>query len=153
MATNHAEPCRALVAARDVNRDLVDVLARDPLEGSFPCRSLVAFASDARGRFLLARLAEHTENLRAARGVARAGAPGLAPDLALGRVTLLGRCTPVPDAEKSACGPSPREAAERRDPIVDFADFALPVEEPQALRYVVAGSVACRWVDVKDYLR
>ncbi|MFO0737437.1 MAG: pyridoxamine 5'-phosphate oxidase family protein [Labilithrix sp.] len=152
MATNHAEPCRALVAAASVAT--LSTLARDP-EG-FPYGSLVAFASDARGRplLLLSRLAEHTENLRARpeASLLVCEAPGLAPDLALGRVTLLGRCTLVPDAEKSDV----RTIFLARQPsaatYVDFADFAFYRLEPQALRYV-GGFGRMSWVDVKDYLR
>lgn len=148
MATNHAEPCRALVASASVAT--LSTIARAP-EG-FPYGSLVAFASDAHGRplLLLSRLAEHTENLRA-----RPEASLLvceAPDLALGRVTLLGRCTLVPDDEKREV----RSIFLARQPsaatYVDFADFAFYRLEPQAVRYV-GGFGRMSWVDAKDYLR
>jgi hypothetical protein len=97
----HAERCRALVA--EARTATLATVARDP--AGFPFGSLVTIAADREGRplLLLSRLAEHTQNLdadeRASILVAEPAADGTVP-LALGRVTLLGPCRPVPASER-----------------------------------------------------
>jgi putative heme iron utilization protein len=128
-------------------------VARDP-EG-FPYASLVAFASDAKGRplLLLSRLAEHTENLRvraeASVLIAAAASPEVDP-LSLGRVTILGPCTLVPDEDE----PDARATFLAHQPsaatYVDFADFSFYRLEPRALRFV-GGFGRMSWVSAEEY--
>ncbi len=150
-APSHAERCRTLVA--QANSATLCTVAREP--SGYPYGSLVTVAIDAHGRplFLLSELAEHTGNLHA-----RAEASALLTEplgshdqpLALGRVTLLGRCTQVGASEL----PSVREVFLARQPsasyYVDFKDFSFYRLEPEALRYV-GGFGRMSWVAPDDY--
>jgi putative heme iron utilization protein len=150
-APSHAERCRTLVAtARSAT---LCTIARDP--DGYPYGSLVTVALDDAGRplFLLSTLAEHTGNL-----LARPEASALLTEpldahdqpLAVGRVTLIGRCTKVPDEERAAV----RETFLTQQPnasyYVDFSDFAFYRLEPTALRYV-GGFGRMSWVTADDY--
>lgn len=145
----HASECRTLVA--EAQHATLSTLARDP--AGHPYGSLVAIASDARGRPLLclSRLAEHTENLRARPEASLlVTSAGQGDPLALGRVTLLGACALVPDDERAAVkalflARQPSAAA-----YVDFADFGFYRLEPAALRYV-GGFGRMSWVEAGDY--
>jgi len=147
----HAERCRTLV---DQTRSAtLCTIAREP--AGYPYGSLVTVAVDAQGRplFLLSNLAEHTGNL-----LARPEASVLLTEplgthdqpLALGRVTLLGRCAKVAASEAK----SAREVFLAKQPnasyYVDFEDFAFYRLEPEALRYV-GGFGRMSWVTPGDY--
>lgn len=148
---SHAERCRTLVG-QALSATLCTI-AREP--AGYPYGSLVTVAVDARGRplFLLSELAEHTGNLHA-----RSEASALLTEplgshdqpLALGRVTLLGRCAKVDVSELAAA----REVFLSRQPsaayYVDFKDFAFYRLEPEALRYV-GGFGRMSWVTPDDY--
>jgi putative heme iron utilization protein len=150
-APSHAERCRTLVLrARSAS---LSTIARDP-EG-FPYGSLVTVAVDGGGRpvLLISTLAEHTKNL-----LARSEASILITEpldahdqpLAVGRVTILGRCEAVPDDERA----SVRETFLAQQPsssyYVDFKDFAFFRLEPSSLRYV-GGFGRMSWVSAEDY--
>jgi putative heme iron utilization protein len=150
--TDHAALCRDLVAR--ASSATLSTHAREP-EG-FPHGSLVAVAADDAGRplLLLSTLAEHTGNLLARPEVSllfvEPTAPGGDP-LAGGRVTLLGTCAALPEAEVAAA----RTAFLARHPsaaqYVDFADFAFYRVMPRALRYV-GGFGRMSWVASDAYL-
>jgi hypothetical protein len=150
--SNHAERCRALVSAAKVAT--LATVARDP-EG-FPYASLVAFASDAKGRplLLLSRLAEHTENLRvraeASLLIAESAASADVDPLSLGRVTILGPCTRVPDEERAGVRATFLAHQPSAATYVDFADFAFYRLEPRALRFV-GGFGRMSWVSAEEY--
>jgi heme iron utilization protein len=147
----HAERCRTLV--EQARSATLCTIAREP--SGYPYGSLVTVAVDAQGRplFLLSELAEHTGNLHA-----RAEASALLTEplgshdqpLALGRVTLLGRCAKVGASEAAAA----REVFLAKQPgasyYVDFKDFAFYRLEPEALRYV-GGFGRMSWVTPGDY--
>jgi putative heme iron utilization protein len=150
-APSHAERCRTLVArARSAT---LSTIAREP--AGYPYGSLVAFTTDLRGAplLLLSTMAEHRQNLdvrsESSLLVAEAHAPG-EDALALGRLTLLGRCTPV-DASGAA---EARDAFLRVHPrastYVDFKDFAFYRLTVEAIRYV-GGFGRMSWVDVAAY--
>jgi putative heme iron utilization protein len=152
-APTHAERCRTLVgAARSAT---LCTVARDP--AGFPYGSLVSAAADGSGRplFLLSTLAEHTGNLLAE---SRASVLVTEPldrhdqPLAASRVTILGRCVQVPEAERTVV----RETFLGHQPnasyYVDFPDFAFYRLEPIALRYV-GGFGRMSWVSADDYHR
>lgn len=150
-APTHAERCRTLVAT--ARAATLCTVARDP--ESYPYGSLVTVAVDTLGRplLLLSTLAEHTGNL-----LARAQASVLITEpldahdqpLAVGRVTILGPCAPVPVGERA----SVRESFLAHQPsasyYVDFSDFAFYRLEPAALRYV-GGFGRMSWVSADDY--
>jgi putative heme iron utilization protein len=150
-APTHAERCRTLVA--EARSATLCTIARDP--AGYPYGSLVTVAIDGAGRplFLLSELAEHTGNLHArAEASALITEPLGAHDqpLALGRVTLLGRCVKVEAGEVAGA----REAFLASQPsasyYVDFKDFAFYRLEPEALRYV-GGFGRMSWVTPDDY--
>jgi putative heme iron utilization protein len=150
-APTHAERCRTLAAqARSAT---LATIARDP--AGFPYASLVTVALDSAGRplFLLSELAEHTGNLHAhPEASVLLSEPLGAHDepLALGRVTVLGRCEKVPADDRAAV----REAFLAQQPkasyYVDFGDFGFYRLEPTALRYV-GGFGRMSWVTADDY--
>lgn len=150
-APSHAERCRTLVLqARSAT---LCTLAREP--AGFPYGSLVTLAIDELGRplFLLSTLAEHTGNL-----LAREEASVLVTEaldahdepLALGRVTILGPTTAVPQSEVVAARKTFLEQQPNASYYVDFADFAFFRLEPSALRYV-GGFGRMSWVTAEDY--
>ena len=96
----HAERARTL--ASSVKIGTLCTVALDP--AGFPYGSFVTYALDGGTPiFLVSELAEHTKNLRADERVSMLVAePGGDDPLARGRVTLLGRCRPVPDAADTA---------------------------------------------------
>jgi putative heme iron utilization protein len=149
-AKAHAERCRGLAAhARSAT---LATLARDP--AGYPYASLVAFAVDHEGRplLLLSKLAEHTENLaaRPEASVLVTESPNGSDALSQGRVTILGRCEPVPKEETAGVRATFLAAQPGAAQYVDFADFAFYRLEPTALRYV-GGFGRMSWVSAEDY--
>ena len=145
---SHAERARTLVS-QAVSATLCTVSVEP--EG-YPYGSLVTFAvHDGDPIFLVSQLAVHTKNLhgsdRASLLVAEAG-----PDnpLALGRVTLLGTCRPVPDTDCE----SVKEAFLAKNPqasfYVDFADFSFFKLRVESIRYI-GGFGRMSWVDAPDW--
>jgi len=150
-APSHAERCRTLVA--QARSGTLCTVAREP--AGYPYGSLVTVAIDPEGRplLLLSDLAEHTGNLHAhAEASVLLTEPLGSHDqpLALGRVTLLGRCSKVSAGEL----PASREVFLAKQPsasyYVDFEDFAFYRLEPEALRYV-GGFGRMSWVTADDY--
>ena len=150
-APTHAERCRTLVA--NVRSATLCTIARDP--AGYPYGSLVTVALDLRGRplFLLSTLAEHTGNL-----IAHPEASALLTEpldahdqpLAVGRVTVIGRCTKVPAEERAAVKETFLAQQPTASYYVDFSDFAFYRLEPSALRYV-GGFGRMSWVTADDY--
>lgn len=150
-APSHAERCRTLVTG--AKAATLSTIARDP--DGYPYGSLVTVAFDASGRplLLLSKLAEHTQNL-----AHRADASLLvtepserhAQPLALGRVTLLGPCAPVPDVDREQVRATFLAAQPDASYYVDFSDFGFFRLEPLALRYV-GGFGRMSWVSAADY--
>ena len=102
---------------------------------------------------LLSRLAEHTQNLddHAEASMLVTEAPGRHEEvLALGRVTLLGRCAKVAAFEVAEVRATFLAAQPRAAYYVDFADFAFYRLEPTALRYV-GGFGRMSWVGAEGY--
>ncbi|APR84514.1 Putative heme iron utilization protein [Minicystis rosea] len=147
----HAERART-VAAR-VRTATLSTIARDP-EG-YPYGSLVTVADD-RGRplLLISQLAEHTQNLtsRAEASILLAEvAPPNASPLSVARVTLLGPCRPVPEADREAARAAFLAVHPDAEQYASFKDFAFHRLEPSAVRYV-GGFGRMSWVSAADYL-
>lgn len=149
---SHAERCRTLTSrARTAT---LSTLARDPV--GYPFGSLVTVTVDGAGRplLLLSRLAEHTQNL-----LARSEASLLVTDppddgaspLAGARVTLLGPCSLVPEAELQCVRAAFLGAHVDATTYADFPDFGFYRLEPVALRYV-GGFGRMSWVSREEYL-
>ncbi|MGD0680267.1 MAG: DUF2470 domain-containing protein [Polyangiaceae bacterium] len=150
-APSHAERSRTLVS--QAMSATLSTIAREP--PGFPYGSLVTVAVDDEGRplLLLSELAEHTGNLQAEpkASVLITEPIGVHDQpLALGRVTILGKCSKVAPADRAGV----REAFLRHQPsasyYVDFDDFAFYRVEPTALRYV-GGFGRMSWLSVEAY--
>lgn len=149
MADHAAASRRLLRAAR---QGALATLALDPV--GFPYTSLVAVADDGEGRplLLLSSLAEHTRNLAAhpeASLLVTTGGDG--DPLAAARVTLLGPCAPVPEADEPAARQRYLDAHPSAQAYAGFRDFRLFRLSPVALRYI-EGFGRMSWVDASDYL-
>ncbi|MFT3766415.1 MAG: DUF2470 domain-containing protein [Minicystis sp.] len=151
-APAHAERCRTLAAR--VRSATLSTVARDP-EG-FPYGSLVTVAVDDRGRplLLLSQLAEHTQNLahrpEASILLAEPAPPG-ASALSVARVTLMGPCRPVPEADREGARATFLAAHADAAQYAGFKDFAFYQLDPTAIRYV-GGFGRMSWVSAADYL-
>ena len=152
-APSHAERCRTLVASAK-SATLCTLATKEPV--GYPYGSLVTVAFDGQGRplLLLSQLAEHTQNLE---GHAEASLLVAEPlgshsqPLALGRVTILGKCTRVAGDERDAVREAFLAAQPDASYYVDFKDFGFFRLEPEALRYV-GGFGRMSWVEASDYL-
>ncbi len=148
VAPTHGERARTLVEARSTGT--LCTLAREP--AGYPYGSLITFALEAGSPiFLISELAEHTKNLhtdsRASLLVAedRPGDP-----LANGRVTLLGRCTPAPEARRERARQSYLVRHPTAAQYASFGDFAFWCLEVSAVRYI-GGYGRMSWVSLEDW--
>ena len=143
----HAERARTLVA--QISTGTLCTLALEP-EG-YPYGSFVTVAFDnGNPVFLISGLAEHTKNLERDSRASLLVAEGGADDpLANGRVTLLGPCTPVDDADGSA-----RAAFLLVHPnaayYADFRDFAFWKLRVNAIRYI-GGYGRMSWINQSEW--
>jgi putative heme iron utilization protein len=146
-AVNALEACRA-IAAQAKTGALATVGAAEI--AGWPYASLVNVAWDAQGRalLLLSSLAEHTKNLRARPEasllVAEAVAPSADP-LAAGRMTIVGTCALVPEADDAAARAAFLAAHPSAQAYIGFKDFRLYRLEPAKTRYV-GGFGRMAWV-------
>ena len=148
---SHAERCRTLVTGE--TRGALSTLAADP--AGYPYGSVASYGLDDRGNplFFVSLMAEHTQNaIRDPRGslLVAEPVPEGADPLASGRVTLLGRITPVADDER----PEARERYLAANPAasyyIDFGDFTFYRLTVESIRYV-GGYGRMSWVDVAQY--
>lgn len=148
---SHAERCRTMaIAARSAT---LSTIARDP--PGFPFGTLVTLAVDHRGRpiLLLSQLAEHTQNLSHNSNTSillTEVAPAGTSPLTNGRVTLLGPCRPVPEAERNEVSAIFLAAHPEAAQYASFKDFAYYRIDPIALRYV-GGFGRMSWVNAEEY--
>lgn len=145
----HAEAARAIVAA--ANHGALGTMASD--HPGYPFVSMVPYALDEAGHVLLALsdLAEHAANLAKddhASLLSLEDAGGKDPN-AVGRVTLLGRCGVVPDAERDDVR-ARFLAAHANAFYVDFDDFKLYRLTVEQVRYV-GGFGRMSWVGSGEY--
>jgi hypothetical protein len=125
-------------------------LAREP-EGH-PYGSFVAYGLDeGKPVFLVSHLAEHTRNLlqdnRASLLVAE---PGTGDPLARGRVTLVGQCVQVGEAENQAAREAYLESHPGASYYIDFKDFSLWHLKVESIRYI-GGYGRMSWVETDDW--
>lgn len=139
----------------ELARDLVDGARKAVLStlalrpAGYPFGSLVAIATDERGRplLLLSQLAEHTKNLQACANASLLVADEAAADpLASPRVTLLGACTLVPAGEVEAVRTRYLAHHPEAETWAAFRDFAFYRLEPVDVR-LVAGFGRMSWID------
>lgn len=144
---SHAERAKTLAASR--TSGTLSTLAVDP--AGHPYGSLVTTALFEHSPvFLISALAEHTRNLRADPRASLLLVEGSdANPLALGRVTLLGRCEPLTeglDAARSAY----LEAHPDAKYYLDYGDFSFFRLEVESLRYI-GGFGRMSWVSAEDW--
>lgn len=146
-----ADAARTLVDGATVGT--LSTVALDP--AGYPFGSVVSYGLDASGDplFVISQLAEHTRNLggdpRASLLVTEPHVPGNDP-LAVGRVTLVGDATVVPEAEQDA---AIAVVAARIPAVAGYAgygDFQCYRMRVRAIRWV-GGFGAMDWVDAERY--
>lgn len=141
-----AAQARALVTS--AKTATLSTIATKP--AGFPFGSLVAIAVDDRGRplLLLSSLAEHTKNVGASplASVLVAAEGGLAAP----RVTLLGRCVRVPEAEVDQTRATYLAVHPDAKAWASFSDFAFYRLEVEDVR-LVAGFGKMGWITATDY--
>lgn len=149
---SHAERARTLVH-RTTTGSLSTLSRHQP---GFPFGSVMPFALDTEGRalMLISKMAMHTQNLdhdpRASLLVPEAETAN--SPLGAGRVTLVGRGLPVPEAERGAVRELYLERHDNARYWVDYADFGFYRLETEAV-YFVGGFGVMGWVEVEDYAR
>ncbi|HEV8441693.1 MAG TPA: DUF2470 domain-containing protein [Methylomirabilota bacterium] len=119
-----------------------------------PFGSVMPYALDEAGRpcFLISRLAMHTQNLEAdprASLLVAESAEGRDP-LGVGRVTLMGRATPLPAADVPAARAAYLAWHPGASNWVDFDDFAFWRLEVLDV-YWIGGFGAMGWLAAEDY--
>lgn len=150
-APSHAERCRTLMA--EARGATLATFAREP--AGFPFASLVSVAAGDQGEalLLLSTLAEHTQNLIAreeASLLCTEAVPEGTDPLALGRVTLIGRCRRLDGVEVEPARARFLAAHPEAAAYHAFGDFGLWCLRPEALRYV-GGFGRMSWVDPSGY--
>jgi heme iron utilization protein len=146
---SHAERARTLLDGISVGT--LCTLALEPK--GYPYGSFTTFALDGGSPvFLISELAEHTKNLRADPRASLLAAESHAADpLANGRVTLVGRCSPVTGAHRARAS----QAYLARHPgaayYADFKDFAFWSLDVTHVRYI-GGYGRMSWIDTADWL-
>lgn len=123
-------------------------------EAGYPFGSVVSYALDGQGRPLLclSDIAEHTRNLKSdpKASLLVTEPPNTGTDqLALGRVTLIGEITAVPEREIADASTVYR-AAHPQAYYTDFDDFVFYRMDVRGVRYV-GGFGHMSWVTVDDY--
>jgi len=129
-------------------------IARNVPEHPFVTLVTVAFDRQGRALLLLSSLAEHTANLEACSHasllVSETGDGGGTDPLALGRVTLVGSCARVGEADVDACRRTFLDRHPEASAYAGFADFGFFRLVPDHVRYV-GGFGRMSWVDAKAY--
>ena len=145
---SHAERAMTLVAGAPDG--VISTLSVDP--AGFPYGSLVLFGLWQRDPiFLVSDLAVHTRNLKAdGRASLLVKASGPDNPLALGRITLVGSCAPVPDADRDAAKTAFLEKNPAAKFYADFGDFGLWRLCVDSARYI-GGFGRMSWLDIADW--
>ncbi len=148
--STHAEQARTL--ASKMSTATLCTMSVDP--AGFPYGSFVTYViHEGHPIFLISALAEHTKNLlkcsKASLLIAEAGEGN---PLALGRVTLVGECTKMPDHEREAAKESFLAKHESAAFYVDFKDFSFFRLKVEAIRYI-GGFGRMSWVDEEMWIQ
>jgi heme iron utilization protein len=146
---SHAERARTLVQAERQGT----ICTLSTKSGGHPYGSLVTYAMHGgQPIFLLSGLAEHTQNLKQdARASLLVSEAGDDNPLALGRVTLVGRCNIVPDDELEAARGEYLARHPDASYYADFSDFNFWRLEIESLRYI-GGFGRMSWVEAPPFV-
>ncbi|MAK77825.1 MAG: hypothetical protein CL992_00885 [Euryarchaeota archaeon] len=148
--STHAEQARTLASMKGTAT--LCTMSVNP--DGFPYGSFVTFAIfNGNPIFLISVLAEHTKNLmknpKASLLIAEGGDEN---PLALGRVTLVGECTLLPEEEQQDAREVFLEQHESAAFYVDFGDFSFYRLEVSHIRYI-GGFGRMSWVESTDWLQ
>ena len=143
----HAERARTL--AGQITIGTLGSIAQQP-EG-YPYGSFITFAIDeSHPVFLISELAEHTKNLRKNSRASLLIAEGDNVDpLANGRVTLLGRCTPV-EGDRGSTQVAYLKAHPNAAYYADFKDFSFWKLDVESVRYI-GGYGRMSWITREEW--
>ncbi|HUR49974.1 MAG TPA: DUF2470 domain-containing protein [Acidimicrobiales bacterium] len=145
----HSERARTLLHATK-SGSLATISVDFP---GYPFGSVVSYALDETGRplLLLSDLAEHTRNLQADSRASLMATEDDRPGdvLALGRVTLIGDLSPVPEEDRPVVR-STYLGAHPNALYVDFGDFNFYRLDVSSVRYV-GGFGHMSWVEADEY--
>tara|TARA_B100000965_G_scaffold139116_1_gene115817 strand:- start:44999 stop:45835 length:837 start_codon:yes stop_codon:yes gene_type:complete len=141
---SHAEYARTM--ANIVETGTLCTKSTNP--SGYPYGSFVTFAiHEGNPIFLISRLAEHTKNLEASpQSSLLVAEGGEGNPLALGRVTLIGDCSIMPEAEVSSARATFLDKHESASFYVDFEDFHFYKLEVNSVRYI-GGFGRMSWID------
>ena len=144
----HAEQARTL--AERIGTATLCTISAD--EGGFPYGSFVTYAlDDGDPVFLISGLAEHTKNLmRDSKSSLLIAEGGDDNPLALGRVTLIGNCSKVPDEERSRVKEIFISKHESASFYADFGDFHFFRLSVSSVRYI-GGFGRMSWIGGDDW--
>ena len=142
---SHAERAATLLAGAPDG--VLSTVATDP--AGFPYGSLVIFGIwENDPVFLISNLAVHTRNLKAdPRASLLVKESGPSNPLALGRVTLVGRCAATEDPAIKAAFLAKNPAARF---YADFADFSVWRLSVERVRYI-GGFGRMSWPEITDW--
>ncbi len=145
---SHAELARTM--AERIGTATLCTIAAD--YSGHPYGSFVTYAlDDGNPIFLISALAEHTKNLeldpKASLLIAEGGEGN---PLALGRITLIGNCTKVPDSERPRLKEIFISKHESAKFYVDFGDFSFYRLQVDSVRYI-GGFGRMSWVDQSSW--
>ena len=148
--STHAEQARTL--AEKMSTATLCTMSIEP-EG-FPYGSFVTYViHEGHPIFLISVLAEHTKNLqKSSKASLLIAEGGDGNPLALGRVTLVGECTKMPEEEREAAKESFLAKHESASFYVDFGDFSFYRLKVEAIRYI-GGFGRMSWVGEKNWLQ
>tara|TARA_B100000287_G_scaffold404354_1_gene426919 strand:+ start:28 stop:855 length:828 start_codon:yes stop_codon:yes gene_type:complete len=146
--SSHAELARTM--AQKIGTATLCTIAAE--YSGHPYGSFVTYALDnGNPIFLISALAEHTKNLeldsKASLLIAEGGDGN---PLALGRITLIGNCTKVPESERPRMKEIFLSKHESAKFYVDFGDFSFFRLEVDSVRYI-GGFGRMSWVDQSSW--
>ena len=144
----HAERARTLVEG-EATATLCTLSSEH--EG-YPYGSFVTFAMLGPDPiFLISALAEHTKNLEtSSRTSLLVSEAGEGNPLALGRVTIVGDCTRLPEEEREVAKSVFLAKHPSSEFYIDFEDFSFWRLEAASIRYI-GGFGRMSWVDKSDW--
>ena len=148
--STHAEQARTL--AEKMSTATLCTMSIEP-EG-FPYGSFVTYViHEGHPIFLISVLAEHTKNLqKSSKASLLIAEGGDGNPLALGRVTLVGECTKMPEEERESAKESFLAKHESASFYVDFGDFSFYRLKVEAIRYI-GGFGRMSWVGEENWLQ
>ena len=147
--SSHAEQAKTLASKMPT----ATLCTMSSEQEGFPYGSFVTYAMhEGNPIFLISVLAEHTKNLtkNAKASVLIAEATGEGNPLALGRVTLVGECTKIPEHEREAVKETFLAKHESASFYVDFKDFSFFRLKVASIRYI-GGFGRMSWVEESSW--